>query len=104
MIGLDALTGCSALETVFIPASIREIVGYPFNRCDALTHVFFEGSALSDFIVMVRNINNDAASQKELIARLEATPIYCYSEEKPTEEGLYWHYVDGVPTPWEAEE
>lgn len=26
--------------------------------------------------------------------------IYFYSETEPTEEGNYWHYVDGVPTPW----
>ena len=26
--------------------------------------------------------------------------LYYYSETAPTEEGNYWHYVDGVPTPW----
>ena len=26
---------------------------------------------------------------------------YFYSETKPTGEGHYWHYLDGVPTPWE---
>ena len=26
---------------------------------------------------------------------------YFYSETEPTGEGNYWHYVDGVPTPWE---
>ena len=30
--------------------------------------------------------------------------IYFYSEEQPTEPGNYWHYVDGIPTPWETEE
>jgi hypothetical protein len=25
---------------------------------------------------------------------------YFYSETEPTTEGNYWHYVDGVPTPW----
>jgi hypothetical protein len=30
--------------------------------------------------------------------------IYYYSEEKPSENGNYWHYVDGVETPWQAGE
>ena len=34
---------------------------------------------------------------------LKAT-VYFYSEEKPTEPGNYWRYVDGVPTPWETQE
>ena len=25
---------------------------------------------------------------------------YYYSEAAPTEAGNFWHYVDGVPTPW----
>ena len=29
---------------------------------------------------------------------------YYYSEAEPTAKGNYWHYVDGVPTPWETEE
>jgi hypothetical protein len=35
---------------------------------------------------------------------LENAPRYYYSETEPTEPGNYWHYVDGVPTPWETEE
>ena len=26
--------------------------------------------------------------------------VYYYSETEPSEVGRYWHYVDGVPTPW----
>ncbi|MBQ8319901.1 MAG: leucine-rich repeat protein [Clostridia bacterium] len=29
--------------------------------------------------------------------------IYFYSETEPTEEGNFWRYVDGVPTPWGEE-
>ena len=31
----------------------------------------------------------------------DAATHYFYSETEPTGEGNYWHYVDGVPTPWE---
>jgi len=27
-------------------------------------------------------------------------PVYWYRETQPTEEGNYWHYVDGVATKW----
>ena len=97
-IGVCCLQGCSALETVFIPSSVKEIEDNPFVLCDSLTHVFYEGSSFSDFIKKFKRVD------EELLAQLEATPIYFYSEEKPTEEGLYWHYVDGKPTPWESEE
>ena len=26
--------------------------------------------------------------------------IYYYSETEPTEEGNFWHYVDGLPVKW----
>jgi hypothetical protein len=26
--------------------------------------------------------------------------VYYYVEQQPAESGNYWHYVDGVPTPW----
>ena len=29
--------------------------------------------------------------------------LYFYSETEPTEEGNFWRYVDGVPTPWGEE-
>ncbi|MBO5295050.1 MAG: leucine-rich repeat protein [Clostridia bacterium] len=29
---------------------------------------------------------------------------YYYSEAEPTAKGNYWHYVDGVPTPWKTKE
>ena len=97
-LGTTFLQGCSALETVLIPQSVKEIDSYPFYECDALTHIFYEGSSFSDLIKKVKNID------EELLALLEAAPIYCYSETAPTEPGNYWHYVDGIPTPWESEE
>ena len=93
-----SINDCSALERVFIPASVKEIDGYPFWGCDSLTHVFYEGSAISELEAVIKNLD------VETLPMLRNLPIYCYSEEKPTEEGLYWHYVDGKPTPWETEE
>ena len=89
---------CESLETVFIPASVKEIYCHPFWYCDALTHVFFEGGSFLEFKEKLRD------TADEFLAELKAAPIYYYSEEKPTEEGRYWHYVDGKPTPWESEE
>ena len=35
--------------------------------------------------------------------QFENVTIYYYSDEKPTETGNYWHYVDDVPTIWVIE-
>ncbi len=36
-------------------------------------------------------------------SNLTSATRYYYSETTPTEAGNYWHYVDGVPTPWTTE-
>jgi hypothetical protein len=97
-LGMFSFQGCTALETVFIPVSVKEIRAYPFRGCDSLTHVFFEGSSFSEFIEKIQDL---AEVYRE---ELESDPIYYYSETAPTGEGNYWHYVDGIPTPWEADE
>ena len=97
-LGVAFLTDCCALERVLIPASVKEIDGNPFLGCNSLTHVFFEGSSFDDFAKKLTFVDD------ELRAQLEEIPFYFYSEEKPTEPGNYWHYVDGIPTPWETEE
>ena len=33
-------------------------------------------------------------------AAVHSATWYYYSESAPTEDGDFWHYVDGVPTPW----
>ena len=88
---------CESLETVFIPASVKEIICRLFWYCDALTHVFYEGSSFSEFEKILKDYDD------EMLDELKAAPIYYYSEEEPTEEGLYWHYVDGKPTPWDTD-
>jgi hypothetical protein len=32
---------------------------------------------------------------------LALSPRYSYSETAPTDEGNFWHYVDGKPTLWQ---
>lgn len=95
-LGFSVIDGCTALESIFIPASVKKIEAHPFRHCSSLTHVFFEGSSLDEFIKLFNKIDDN------VVAELKAEPIYYYSAEKHTEEGLYWHYVDGKPTPWET--
>lgn len=90
---------CSSVEIVFIPASFKEFEGNPFWSCPALTHVFYEGGSFDELLDKLA-FNDD----EELMAGFKATPFYFYSEDPPTEEGNFWHYVDGKPTPWESEE
>jgi len=42
------------------------------------------------------NINNEYNANKAL----NNATKYFYSENEPTTEGNYWHYVDGVVTKW----
>ena len=41
--------------------------------------------------------NNSQEGIDEWAANLT---VYFYSETEPTEEGNYWHYVNGVPVAW----
>jgi hypothetical protein len=53
--------------------------------------VYYKGSE-DDFVY----IAVDAFGNKAF----ESATKYFYSEDQPTEEGNYWHYVDGVETIW----
>lgn len=43
----DAFYGCSALETLTVPASVRAIGDWAFERCSSLASVTFEGDMLA---------------------------------------------------------
>jgi hypothetical protein len=63
-----------------------------FGENSPLKTVFFEGDAQGFAALRIDGSGNGVLS-KVTVAFL--------SEEAPTENGTYWHYVDGVPTLWE---
>ena len=90
-----AFQGCGALESIVLTASVKEIELQAFQYCDSLTVVYYTGTAEEWNSIIIDNEYDDN------IALLNATRYY-YSETQPTTEGNFWHYVDGVPTVWEA--
>ena len=92
-IGQGTFYGCTSLKNITIPKSVIKIgsynsyIGYisAFSGEMHLTHIFYCG-------------NHDEYNQ------IERTPttgtVYYYSESEPVDVGSYWHYVDGVATPW----
>ncbi len=89
-IGSSAFYGCENLISIMIPNSIKTIGHSAFNATN-LTDVYYGGTA-EDW--------NCISITAEYNYVLMKANIYFYSMTAPTITGNYWHYVDGVPTPW----
>ncbi len=89
-IGKYAFYNCGSLTRIVIPKSVTMIGNYAFANCNSLKEVYYNGTSneWNNISLGVQNIN------------LTSATIYYYSETEPTEEGNYWHYVDGTPTKW----
>lgn len=83
-----------AVENVIIPSSVEVFKGQVFNECKNLSQVFYEGS-----MAKMTEILSNPAFEKNPLFTVGAV-IYCYSEEKPNEEGNFWRYIDGAPAIW----
>lgn len=57
----------------------------------SFTNVFYRGTKKDFEYIAIDEFRNED---------FESATKYFYSEEAPTEEGNYWHYVDGVETIW----
>lgn len=91
-IGLAAFYGCSSLTSVTIGNSVTSIGSYSFEDCDSLTNVYYMGTSYEWETIIIEDFV------------LEYIMPYYYVENEsdlPDDGGNYWHYVNGVPTPWE---
>ena len=86
-IGDSAFYGCSSLTSITIPESVTSVGEYAFEGCSNLI-IYCEQTSQPSNWSSGWNISG--------------CPVYWYSENKPTESGNYWHYVDGVATKWEG--
>ena len=79
------------IVSITIGKKVTAIRGSAFSWIDTLADVYFEGGEEEwDKISIIWGGNYS----------LENATRYYYSETFPSEEGNFWHYVDGVPTIW----
>ena len=89
-IGREAFDSCDNLSTVIIGNGVTTINENAFFWLHNLKSVYYLGTP-GEWVDIIIYVGND-----EL---LTATRYY-YSNSKPENKGNYWHYVDGVATPW----
>ncbi len=95
-IGKDALRATN-IRRFILPRSLRFLGKGAFGGCAtlpsgekaALPDLYYGGSAEE-----WRTLKNTDGWEADGIR------VFFYSEAKPTSEGNYWHYVDGVPAAW----
>jgi len=98
----NAFQSCPNLETLIIGSGVEKIEGAQALYSDNFNKIYYMGTQKQwEKIDIAGRKSTGGVSFDANIELLKAT-VYFYSEEEPTEEGNYWHYVDGVPTPWET--
>ena len=88
-IGTATFFSCTSLEAVVIPYTVKRIGMQAFSSSNLKT-IFFGGTEKQWESVKLEYGNGPANS----------AVTYYYSEKKPSASGVYWHFVDGVPTVW----
>ena len=85
-----AFRSCNNMRYIVIGAALTSVGEDAFLGCSLLDEVYYMGTAEQWQGISIENGNNN----------LKSALIYFYSETEPSEEGNWWHYVDGVPVVW----
>ena len=103
VIGEGAFQGCHNLQTLLIPKSVTKI-GRQLLDVGVIQHVYYCGTAADWDKITIYGTDNTKVNSSNNMGLYETVtqsdPKYFYSESAPTTAGQYWHYVDGVPAPW----
>ena len=75
-------------KSVILPKTVKYVMPRSVTSENNAVNIFYEGTASKWKAVTIAS--KYTAKSK----------IYYYSETRPNASGNYWHYVDGVPTPW----
>ena len=109
----ETFYGCTSLKSITIPRTITTIANDAFRKCTNLTSIVIPGSLkiVESYVFSgctnLKNIYYELYEQEwEKIYLYDgntlftSATVYFYNKTEPTEEGNYWHYVDGIPTIW----
>ena len=111
-IGKRAFYNCIELQTfTFEENSKCSYIGeYAFYKCEQLTSIIIpstvvqiEDSAFSSCTNLIIFCTQTIIPSEWGSSWNSSRQFYLYSENEPSIEGDYWHYVDGVPTIWNIE-
>ena len=89
--------GNEVLESVILPSTLTVI------EDDIFWGDNYDGVASSEYVqapvkqIFFRGTEEQCLQELKNQAAVIEVPIYYYSETQPTEEGNFWHYVDGEP-------
>lgn len=89
-IGYCAFCDCESLTSLVIPDSVTYFGRALLSRFTNLEGIYYKGTANEWEKINIEVDNDEFINIKR----------YYYSETRPTGEGNYWHYVDGVITVW----
>jgi hypothetical protein len=97
-IGINAFYQCKDLGYLVIGSNVKTLGHDVLYQKEAICEVYYHGTA-EQWETLKESTNGFY-----LNSFFASRPRYYYSETTPTEPGNYWHYVDGIPTPWKSEE
>ncbi len=83
-----AFSTTKSLTSVVLSDKLRYVGEFGFFS-EKLRVIYYEGTPQSWQNISFANVGN-----------FENVRRYYYSEMQPTAVGQFWHYVDGIPTPW----
>lgn len=89
-IGAMAFTGCSELTDMVISNSVKVIDDGAFSSCDGLADIYFNGTA-DEWSATEIGTNNE---------HITNATVYYFSGTRPTSDGNFWRYENGVITIW----
>ena len=89
-INTHTFLGCVSLESIVIPQSVTSIGLEAFGSYTEVSMIYYMGSASDWSAIEILRYNENLSNAN----------LYFYTEAQPIQNGYYWHYIDGVPTPW----
>jgi len=92
---------CENLETVVIGAGVKKFMHAVFDDCPKLKAIYYRGTQAQWEQIEIRHGPPFVNSTNPNFENVE---IYFLAETQPGEDGNYWHYADGIPTPWKPKE